>query len=136
MSDKKSLYIIVNLSSSILAYKNKLIKNEEILLCIMEYTRHADPQIRIAALWCIINFSWSDDDYGHIVRVSKLCELGFEKRLFEMLFNDQNIDVKDGARTALLNFGHTILNNNVVGSEAEISNQRSDNTFAQESSIT
>lgn len=100
----------------------------------MKHTSHPDPLNRIAALWCIINFSWSNDDYGHIVRISKLCELGFEKRLFEMLVNDPDVDVKDRASMALLNFGHTLLNNNAAESDTEAPNERSGNTSAQESS--
>lgn len=63
---------------------------------------HIKSKIRIAATWCIINLTWTEDP-GAYARIEKLREIGVGIKLVEML-GDRDIDVKDRVKTALSHF--------------------------------
>eukprot|EP00854_Cymbomonas_tetramitiformis_P003657 gene3657-4592_t len=72
-----------------------------------------DPQscieLKVAALWCLINLSWQDKGEGGYVdaetaaRVSKLRKQGFEE-LLHCMKDDASLDIKERVRTALEQF--------------------------------
>ncbi|KAJ3304588.1 hypothetical protein HDV03_002541 [Kappamyces sp. JEL0829] len=66
--------------------------------------RHPSDQVRIGAIWSIINLTWPEDQRA-IERVQAFKELGAEAALQGCLANDPNLDVRDRARTALNNLG-------------------------------
>lgn len=61
-------------------------------------------KLQLAALWCIINLTWTDDS-GSVDRIAKLRSRGIEKLLIGLAQNISLVpDVKDRLQTALDNF--------------------------------
>jgi hypothetical protein len=58
--------------------------------------------VRVAAVWCAMNLSWADTANlaAAGVRVAKLRELGFDRKLAHMV-EDPDLDVRDRVKTAL-----------------------------------
>ena len=58
--------------------------------------------MRVAAVWCAMNLSWADSANlaAASVRVAKLRELGFDRKMARMV-EDPDLDVRDRAKTAL-----------------------------------
>jgi armadillo repeat-containing protein 8 len=58
--------------------------------------------VRVAAVWCATNLSWSDATNlsAAVVRVAKLRELGFDRKLAHMV-EDPDLDVRDRVKNAL-----------------------------------
>jgi armadillo repeat-containing protein 8 len=56
----------------------------------------------VATIWCIINLTWMDDE-GAQLRISALQKLDIPKRLEYLIQQDENVDVRDRAKAALLN---------------------------------
>ena len=61
-----------------------------------------DNDLILAALWCIINLTWSDDR-GSKNRIEQLRSTGFLAPI-EALSTFGNADIKDRAQTALKHF--------------------------------
>lgn len=80
-----------------------------------------DPQIRVAAVWCLINLTWPDDSgiddwkfifllksshfcfLGASQRIDELCRRGFGEKLHTMI-HDSCLDVRDRVKTAIEHF--------------------------------
>nr|KAJ3421767.1 Armadillo repeat-containing protein 8 [Polyrhizophydium stewartii] len=97
----QTLYIIVNLGIGNLEHKTAMMARTGLLQHTFAFLDHENPQIRVAAIWCVINLTWMDDP-GARERVIALSALGIEEKL-RRLVNDDNLDVKDRAATALSN---------------------------------
>ena len=73
-----------------------------LIFCIQTYKT---SKVKIAAIWCIINLTWSDD-LGCKERVAKLKTCGINEILTSMRSSaDLDLDVKERVKTALKQFG-------------------------------
>eukprot|EP01018_Ginkgo_biloba_P032742 Gb_32695 [translate_table: standard] len=61
-----------------------------------------NPQVRIAAVWCIMNLSYPDSP-GLAMRVARLSDAGILSQI-EKMVDDPCLDVKDRVKTALEQF--------------------------------
>ncbi|KAJ8325837.1 hypothetical protein O5D80_006024 [Batrachochytrium dendrobatidis] len=95
------LYIVVNLAIGTAERKASIMSKTELLKRVFEYMDHEHTEIRLASVWCAINLTWIDDENVQS-RVMQLCQLGLEDLLTRRL-NDESLDVKDRAKTALAN---------------------------------
>ncbi|KAI8145266.1 hypothetical protein BJV82DRAFT_52973 [Fennellomyces sp. T-0311] len=80
-----------------------LMSRPNIVNSIIHHLSHEAPKIRVAAVWCIINWTWinSDDDEDALVeRINRLRALGVERKL-QAMEKDPSRDVRDRVRTAL-----------------------------------
>lgn len=101
-----TLYIIVNVATGTTDHKTAIMDSKDILSSIHTFMSHSSSVIRTAAVWCIINLTWTDDSppgSDCLARIRKFRGLGFEKTL-KALQSDISLDVKDRAKTALLHF--------------------------------
>lgn len=101
-----SCYIIANMCTALTnSSKDEIMQNETILKRISSFlSEDKSPQLQLAALWCVINLTWTDDA-GSAVRIGKLRELGLERRLVRLNKSHTLMpDVRDRLNTALDNF--------------------------------
>ncbi|KAF7723882.1 hypothetical protein EC973_001554 [Apophysomyces ossiformis] len=101
-----TLYIIVNMSSSGERPKAELISRPGIVDCVIHHLSSTCAPIRVAACWCIINWTWANsenDEDALANRVQHLRVLGVEDKL-HLMEKDSNRDVRDRVRTALDQF--------------------------------
>lgn len=75
-------------------------QSHPILTTILGLLSHLSSEVRTAAVWCIINLTWTDDPEAKD-RVAVLCEMGFEERLKELQM-DSVTEVRERVATALL----------------------------------
>ncbi|KAJ1343326.1 hypothetical protein BSLG_002352 [Batrachochytrium salamandrivorans] len=97
----QTLYIVVNLAIGGAERKSAVMSRMGLLRRVFDFLEHENTQIRLASVWCAINLTWIDDA-GAKDRVVQLSSLGIESRLRRLL-DDENLDVKDRAKTALAN---------------------------------
>ncbi|KAI8877562.1 ARM repeat-containing protein [Backusella circina FSU 941] len=57
-----ALYIVVNMSSNDDPPKADLMSRSNIVNSVINHLEHNDPNVRVAAVWCIINWTWSNSD--------------------------------------------------------------------------
>lgn len=66
---------------------------------------HRPAEVLLAALWCLINLTWSVDDDTLLTRVKQLADtarIGFLDRLRQIRVSDAlAVDVQDRARQVL-----------------------------------
>ncbi|KAI8810027.1 armadillo-type protein [Cladochytrium replicatum] len=90
--------------------------DHRLLRLVRAYLRHEVSVVRVAALWVIINLTWTDDG-GASERVQLLREkLGIEEALGAMA-DDTDMDVRERVKTALGHFGAVrgVTRESVVG---------------------
>ena len=59
-----------------------------------------DNELILAALWCVINLAWSDDDHSAKDRVEMLKKAGFLD-IIRKHAGTSNMDLKDRVQTAI-----------------------------------
>lgn len=101
----QALYIIVNIATGNERHKLAVMSRESLLKAVQKYMGHPKGIVRVAAIWCVINLTWVDDQ-GSEGRVARLRDLGFEAQLQEMM-DDVDLDVKDRVKTAIEHFRNT-----------------------------
>ncbi|KAI9292550.1 ARM repeat-containing protein [Neoconidiobolus thromboides FSU 785] len=100
----QTMFCVVNISTGNKEHKSFIMNSGSILTSVRSALNHANQQVRVAAIWVVINLSWIDDNQEECFqRIRKLKAMGFE-RLLENLAKDNSLDVKDRARTALSHF--------------------------------
>ncbi|CAI2183877.1 10860_t:CDS:10, partial [Funneliformis geosporum] len=101
---KQVLYVINNIATGNERHKSAIMNRTNILKSILSYMGHTNPEIRVVAMWVVINLSWMEDKSASSqVRVQKLREMGFEEKVKNMT-NDDNLDVRERVKTALNQF--------------------------------
>ena len=83
--------------------------------------KHENEQIRIGAIWSIINLTWPDDA-GVKHRIDMLRNLNFESALNVCSINDLSADVRDRAKTALANLKETSISFDQLSRDVEMRN--------------
>lgn len=101
-----SCYIIANACTAASAGSKEAVMKSAIVLdkLAMLLRPGVAVKLQLAALWCIINLTWTDDS-GSADRITKLRGRGVEKLLIGLAQNISLVpDVKDRLQTALDNF--------------------------------
>lgn len=108
MSDQV-LYVIVNIAVGGNVHKMAIMSSQTLLEGLLNHMvsltnikYHRSAAVRVATIWCIINLTWMEDE-GAQLRITKLQQLDMSKRLEYLIQQDENVDVRDRAKTALLN---------------------------------
>ena len=100
-----ALYMIVNIATGKEAHKSLIMNSATIISNIVRLLVSPKSQIRIAAVWCIINLTWPDD-VGSRERIEVFKALRVAETLLDLVERDTSMDVKERVKTALVNFGH------------------------------
>ncbi|GET01976.1 armadillo repeat-containing protein 8-like isoform X1 [Rhizophagus clarus] len=102
---KQVLYVINNIASGYERHKTAIMNRPTTILTrILKYMGHDNPEIRVIAVWVLINLLWTEDKSASSqVRVQKLRDLGFEDKVKSMT-NDENLDVRERVKTVLNQF--------------------------------
>lgn len=98
-----ALYIVVNMSSNAESPKMALMSRQNIVNSVIHHLTHEDPNVRVTAAWCMINWTWANSDENQEdlkARCDRLRELGIEDKL-KFMEKDSSRDVRDRASTAL-----------------------------------
>lgn len=102
-----TLYIVANVSTAAVnvPFKGRIIGSKAIVdrlkLCL---SPGSAPTLQVAALWCVINLTWTDDS-GSAERIDQLRRAGIEQALVNLQSVPQlSPDVRDRLQTALRNF--------------------------------
>ncbi|KAL7309095.1 hypothetical protein PS15m_011217 [Mucor circinelloides] len=98
-----ALYIVVNMSSNAESPKMALVSRPNIVNSVIHHLGHEDPLVRVAAAWCMINWTWANSEENSedlIKRCQRLRELGIEEKL-KVMESDTSRDVRDRANSAL-----------------------------------
>ncbi|KAI9321639.1 hypothetical protein BX666DRAFT_1006713 [Dichotomocladium elegans] len=91
------------MSSTCEGPRKLLMSRPNIVSSIIKHLSHPSPNIRVAATWCIINWTWitcEKDEEALAERVRHLRVLGVEEKLQAMV-KDSSLDVCERAKTAL-----------------------------------
>jgi hypothetical protein len=104
----QSLYVVCNFVVGNERHK-QAICNSKVPKLLLHFLTDSNYQIRIAAIWCVINLVWKETndicDFPNLsdcrkARIASLIEMGFEETL-ERLLTDSNVEVRGRAETAL-----------------------------------
>jgi hypothetical protein len=98
-----ALYIVVNMSSNAEAPKMAIMGRPNIVNSIIHHLGNENAKVRVAATWCLINWTWAnseDETEDLLARCRRLKELGVDEKL-EELKEDPDRDVRDRAASAL-----------------------------------
>jgi hypothetical protein len=100
-----SLYIVANSCTAASAVpKEAALESDVIMKKVASLLQPGQSsQLQLAALWCVINLTWTDDT-GSTERINKLRGLGIERMLQGLLRAGLAHDVRDRVQTALDNF--------------------------------
>jgi hypothetical protein len=98
---EQALCMLSNIADGFSA-KEFIMTNDDVLKKIASYLSHSSPKLQTAAVMCVSNLAWKDED-GSLERQAKLKELGVQKLLHSLITtSDQNLF--DRVKTALNQF--------------------------------
>ncbi|KYR00796.1 armadillo repeat-containing protein [Tieghemostelium lacteum] len=95
---QQALFVICNIVGN--EKQRSAVMKSPIVLKLINFMDHKSSEIRVAVVWCISNLLSPEDPIGLSSRISRLKELGYQKKL-ESLIDDQHMEVKDRVKTAL-----------------------------------
>ncbi|GAM17387.1 hypothetical protein SAMD00019534_005620 [Acytostelium subglobosum LB1] len=101
---KQALFCICNIASNNEKHK-ETIMDSQIVFKLGDFLTHTNPEIRMAATWCICNLLLEGG--GQMSRINRMKELGYDERMNMMLTWDRNEEVKTRAKEALRLFSKT-----------------------------
>ncbi|KAL1916017.1 uncharacterized protein VTP21DRAFT_6021 [Calcarisporiella thermophila] len=105
----QALHVLVGMAIGNEVHKNAILDRPNVVKSIYKYMNHERPQLRVTAVWCVINLTWQEDKQnaellaGAQERTRRLRQLGFLDRLKTMV-TDPDQDVRDRVKTALSHF--------------------------------
>ncbi len=97
----QALYIFVNIAIGNSQHKT-MIMSSRCLANICRFIDHTNHLVRTAAIWCVINLTWLEDE-GSKDRIKTLRGHLIYERLEHLMHHDDNVDVRDRSSTALSN---------------------------------
>ncbi|CAG8447099.1 5635_t:CDS:10 [Scutellospora calospora] len=101
---KQILFVINNIATGNERHKKTIMARTNILTHIKNYMSHQNPEIRVAAVWCLINLTWMEDRHSSSqLRVRELRQFGFED-IVKNMADDENLDVREKVKMALVQF--------------------------------
>ncbi|KAG0943590.1 hypothetical protein G6F32_007640 [Rhizopus arrhizus] len=107
-----TLYIVVNMCSNAEAPKMDLMKRDAIVKSVVSLLNHEEANVRIAATWALVNWTWKDMDDSKenlLNRCNRLKELGVQGKLETLIEEDSCRDVRDRAKTAYTQLSDAIV---------------------------
>lgn len=99
---EQALCILANIADGDAA-KDCIMSNDEILGKLSNFMMHSNTKLQIAAVFCISNLSWAEED-GAQERQERLRKLGVHKKL-QQLLDTKETALFDKVKTALQQFG-------------------------------
>ncbi|CAG8500860.1 8803_t:CDS:10 [Paraglomus occultum] len=99
------LYVITNIASGDERHKQSIMSRSSILQSILKYMSHDNPEIRVAAVWCLNNLTHPEDKQiiGTQERIRRLRQMGFEEKIKNMA-EDGHLDVRERVKQAMSQF--------------------------------
>lgn len=97
------LYILVHIAASDPRHRNLLISQPKVLELVIPYLSHPDHEVRVPAVWMVINLTVPDDSSDISAcrdRIRRLNEMGFYDRIREM-DQDPSQDARERSMTAM-----------------------------------
>lgn len=98
------LFVLVHIAAGASVHRQMLIAQRPILLAMFPLLSHSDPEIRRCVVWVIINLTYTDDKDEAVntrARAQELRAMGWEERLKEVREQDDSVDVRERAATAV-----------------------------------
>lgn len=99
-----AVYALVNIAAGSEQQQAEIImRRPKILQWLHTHLSNRWAEVRLGAVWTLINLTWLDDDsrgQERRARVAALQSLGFQQKLQEMA-DDSSLDVRERVRTAL-----------------------------------
>ncbi|KAK8086936.1 Armadillo repeat protein [Apiospora phragmitis] len=103
------VYILVHLAASIPRHRQLVISQKELLKLLAGLTSSQEREVRVALCHLINNLTWRDDDSDAPAcsqRAFELKKLGFLNKLESLGQNDEELDVRERAKTAVWQMKH------------------------------
>ncbi|KAK7980673.1 hypothetical protein PG989_013130 [Apiospora arundinis] len=103
------VYILVHLAASIPRHRQLVILQKELLKLLAGLTSSQEREVRVALCHLINNLTWRDDDSDAPAcsqRAFELKKLGFLNKLENLGQNDEELDVRERAKTAVWQMKH------------------------------
>ncbi|KAK7921067.1 armadillo repeat protein [Apiospora marii] len=103
------VYILVHLAASIPRHRQLVISQKELLKLLAGLTNSQEREVRVALCHLINNLTWRDDDSDAPAcsqRAFELKKLGFLNKLESLGQNDEELDVRERAKTAVWQMKH------------------------------
>ncbi|KAI0882477.1 ARM repeat-containing protein [Annulohypoxylon maeteangense] len=98
------IYILVHIAASIPRHRQLVISQTELLKQLAKLFNNQDREVRVALCHLINNLTWQDnanDSHGCSQRASELKKLGFLTKLEALKEGDDELDVRERAKSAL-----------------------------------
>eukprot|EP00656_Telonema_subtile_P047174 TRINITY_DN5402_c0_g3_i9.p1 TRINITY_DN5402_c0_g3~~TRINITY_DN5402_c0_g3_i9.p1 ORF type:complete len:667 (+),score=211.28 TRINITY_DN5402_c0_g3_i9:39-2039(+) len=99
---KQALYVVGNIAAGSSLHKSQLMANQALIGCVVGLSTSACAEVRLAAVWCIINLTWPHDP-DTSQRVSQLVALGADSHLQKLLRESDSV-LQDRVQLALSQF--------------------------------
>ncbi|KAI1127304.1 armadillo repeat protein [Nemania abortiva] len=103
------IYILVHIAASIPQHRQLVIAQTELLTLLAKLFNSQDREVRVALCHLINNLTWQDDTNDATAcsqRATKLRDLGFLKKLETLGQSDDELDVRERAKSALWQMKH------------------------------
>ena len=96
--------------------------SQTIIANVIRLLHHVKPQMRIGAVWVVINLTWPDDPES-LTRREMFKTYGFPDVLTHQLEKEENIDVSERIKTALSNFNLSTSKKEDMTIDQEVSSE-------------
>ncbi|KAI1117427.1 armadillo repeat protein [Nemania sp. NC0429] len=103
------IYILVHIAASVPRHRQLVIAQKDLLTQLVKLFNSQDREVRVALCHLINNLTWQDDTNDASAcsqRAAELRKLGFLKKLEMLGQNDDELDVRERAKSALWQMKH------------------------------